>query len=122
MRTFARLFAPLSRPLAGRRWFPLWAILHHRGRTSGTAYATPVVVRRTADGFVIPMPFGDATQWARNVIAADGCTIHWRGRDHVVGHPATVGRDRAGEAFTPLMRAVMGPAGIEQFLVLQDAA
>ena len=121
MRTLARLFAPLSRPLAGRRWFPLWAVLHHRGRTSGTPYATPVVARRTSDGFIVPLPFGDATQWVRNVLAANGCTIHWRGRDYVVRDPSTIDRARAGDAFAPWMRAAMGPAGIERFLFLRDA-
>ena len=46
----------LTRPLAGRRFFPLWAVIRHRGRTSGREYAVPVGVRATADGYFIALP------------------------------------------------------------------
>ncbi len=44
-----RAFSPLMRPLAGHRVFPMWAVLHHRGRRSGREYAVPVGVRTAAD-------------------------------------------------------------------------
>jgi deazaflavin-dependent oxidoreductase (nitroreductase family) len=122
MRTITRLTAPLSRLLAGHRWFPLWAVLHHRGRVSGKDYAIPVVARRTRDGFVIPMPFGDQTQWARNVEAAGRCTIRWRGQDYAEQDPQPVDRDAVADAFSTLERSMMGPLGIRRFLVLHDAA
>ena len=71
----------LARPLAGRRVLPLWAVLEHRGRSSGTVRRTPVVALRTGDGFMIPMPFGPSTQWTQNVIAAGEATLTWKGRD-----------------------------------------
>lgn len=48
-RAAQRAFEPVAKALAGRRWFPLWAVMHHRGRRSGTAYATPVAVVPTTD-------------------------------------------------------------------------
>jgi hypothetical protein len=33
----ARLTAPMARVLAGRRGFPLWAVVRHRGRKTGRA-------------------------------------------------------------------------------------
>src|SRR3954453_22221633 len=57
---------PLARALAGRRWFPLWAVVHHRGRKSGTEYATPVAVVPTSDPalVLIGLPWGPETNWA----------------------------------------------------------
>ena len=54
-----RLFNPLALELAGTRLLPLYGVLEHRGRRSGKTFRTPVVVRPTADGFVVPMPWGE---------------------------------------------------------------
>ncbi len=86
-----RFVSRLTRPLAGRRFFPLWAVLRHRGRRSGREYAVPVGVRMTADGYFIALPFGERTQWVHNVVAAGGCTLRWRGEDLVLADPTIVG-------------------------------
>jgi hypothetical protein len=92
---FARATAPVVRVLAGRRWIPIWAVVHHRGRVSGRELAVPVAVTPTPSGFVINLPWGAGTNWVRNVIAAGGCTIRWKGADHRVDDPAIID---AGEA------------------------
>jgi hypothetical protein len=35
---------------------------------------------RSPDGFVIALTYGPDRDWVRNVLAAGGCTIEWRGR------------------------------------------
>lgn len=82
MRQLVRLVGPIATPIAGTRVFPLWGILRHTGRTSGKPYATPIVALPTPDGFIIPLPFGDATQWAKNLFAASGGSIRHAGREH----------------------------------------
>lgn len=79
-----RATEPIAVALAGRRWFPLWAVVHHTGRRSGTAYATPVAVIPTLDRrtVLIGLPWGVQTNWARNVVAAGGARLTWKGRDH----------------------------------------
>lgn len=109
MRALARASGAPTRLLAGSRVVPLWAIIHHTGRKSGQAYATSVAIGRTGDGFVIPLPFGSATQWAQNVVAAGGCTIRWRGHDYAASAPALVTRAEAAESFRllrPLVRRI----------------
>ncbi len=106
----------LARPLAGRRAFPLWAVLEHRGRTTGVVRRTPVVARRTADGFVIPMPFGESTQWARNVLAAGGATVRWKGRDWAVTAPRLLDFDAAAPALGASQRPIARRAGITTYL------
>lgn len=84
--------APVARALAGRRWVPLWAIIRHRGRRSGTAYETPIAVVPTTDAAIvmIGLPWGPKTNWARNVVAADRASLRWKGRDVELVHPRIV--------------------------------
>ena len=91
-RRLANATAPVARALAGRRWVPLWALIRHRGRRSGTAYETPIAVVPTADASIvmIGLPWGAKTNWARNVVAAGGASLRWKGRDVELGHPRIV--------------------------------
>ena len=114
-----RFMGRLTRPLAGRRLFPLWAVLHHRGRRSGTDYAVPVGVRMTADAYFIALPFGERTQWVHNVVAAGGCTVRWRGEDLVMADPMIVGTDKAASAFPVTMRWMLRAAGVQLFIRLR---
>lgn len=118
-RAVARATAPLSRPLAGRRFFPLWAIVHHRGRRSGRDYAVPVAIRASADAFTIALPWGDRTEWVRNVVATDGCRITWRGHDHRAVEPVVIGIEEAAPAFEPWQRAILRGAGVRSFVRLR---
>jgi len=109
----------LTRPLAGRRFFPLWAVLRHRGRRSGREYAVTVGVRATADAYFIALPFGDRTQWVHNVLAAGGCTVRWRGKDIVLSEPTIVRADEAAFAFPLALRWMMRAAGANQVIRLR---
>lgn len=121
MRAFTRVTGPMSRPLAGRRFFKLWGIVHHVGRRSGRAYAVPVAIRTTEDGFVIPLPWGERTQWARNVLEAGGCLVRWNGADHRLVQPRIIGPEEAEPAFSPLLRFGARALGIRAFLRLNRA-
>lgn len=104
---------PIGRPLAGTRWLPLYAILRHTGRKSGTQYAIPIVAFPTEDGFVIPLPFGNETQWVRNLFAGSG-GIRWRARGYAVDRPELVGLDDAPvvDAVPRVLRAAARRLGI----------
>jgi deazaflavin-dependent oxidoreductase (nitroreductase family) len=113
-RRLAVLGGPGTRPISGKRWFPLYGLLHHVGRRSGRPYSTPVVVRATADATYVPLPFGEGTDWYRNALAAGGVRATWRGREHWLADPRIISRTTAHDAFNPVMRALMGIAGITQ--------
>ena len=115
----ARLTAPLTRALAGYRVFPLWAVVHHRGRKSGRDLSVPVAVRATADHFLIALPWGPGTNWARNVLAAEGCVVRWRGADHRTVRPELIGGAEARAYFGRFTWAVVQRVfGAEVFLLL----
>ncbi len=115
----SRRFGSMGNRLAGTRLLPLWAILRHTGRTSGKAYATAVVALRTADGFVIPLPFGDATQWAKNLIAAGGGTIRSAGHEHRIVHPVVVERDAIAAQLPSVIRFVTRRIGLRHFVLVE---
>ncbi len=120
LRAIARAGAAVSGPVSGRRWFPLWAIVAHVGRSSGRAYKTPVAIQRAPAGFVIPIPFGEATQWTRNVLAAGGASVRWQGGEHRVGYPRVVEWPDARADFNPFLRALVPAIGIKSFLRVDD--
>ncbi|WP_426564900.1 nitroreductase family deazaflavin-dependent oxidoreductase [Angustibacter sp. McL0619] len=111
--------APFARRLAGHRWFPLWAVLHHRGRKSGSPYSIPVAVMVTPEAFVIGLPWGPQTNWVQNVLAAGGCTLTWKGEDHQTTDPQLVGSDVAVAAAGPLIRQVLSRREFPGFLQLR---
>lgn len=119
---FARRTSGWALPLAGRRWDPIFALVLHRGRRSGRAYQTPVAARRVADGFIISLAFGAQVDWHRNLVAAGGGAIRWRGRDFEVSGPEMIDGDEALPAFDPVQRLFLRLAGIDGYLRVNDAA
>ncbi|GAA4354546.1 nitroreductase family deazaflavin-dependent oxidoreductase [Microbacterium rhizosphaerae] len=98
---------PLALAMSGRRWFPLYAVVNHRGRRSGTAYKTPVAVVPTVGrgSVLIGLPWGRETNWARNVIAAGGVDLTWKGRTVHATNPRIIDAVEA----TALTRALFRP-------------
>ena len=119
LRGVARLFNPLVLLLAGTRFLPLYGVVTHRGRRSGKTFRTPVVVRATGDGFIVPMPWGESTDWYRNVRAAGECGIRWKGRDYTVVQPEVIDAATARAAFGAFERAIMSRFGIHYCLRLR---
>ncbi len=119
LRLIARAGAPLTRHLSGTRYFTLWGIIEYPGRRSGRAYAIPVVVRRFADGFVIPIPFGKGTQWPLNVLAAGGCTVRWNGTSHSAHDPQEIGWEEGSRAFNRVQRLLLRWFRIRRFFRLR---
>ncbi len=76
--------------LAGRRAFPIWGVIHHRGRKTGRDLSVPIAVTVAPDGFVINLPGGAGTNWVRNVQAAGGCVLRWKGVDHRLDQPRLI--------------------------------
>jgi len=114
-----RALNPLLVPLAGARFIPVWAVVRHRGRRSGRLYATPVAIQATADGFVVPLPYGERTDWCRNVLAAGGGTVRWNGAEHIVEQPRVVDAAVGLAAFNAIERPLLRLFGTRRFLMLR---
>ena len=116
-----RRTAPVAKALAGRRWFPIWGVMHHVGRRSGRRYAIPValvpVVRE--DVFLIVLPWGAKTNWAQNVLADGGATVTWKGRDGAATNPRVIGAEEAAALAKAPLRRLVGSGRFPAFLILQ---
>jgi deazaflavin-dependent oxidoreductase (nitroreductase family) len=119
IRALAKPFGPFANRVAGTRVFPLWGIVRHTGRTSGKPYATPVVARPTAEGFLIPLPFGDATQWAKNLFAAGGGSIRFAGREHAIDQPRIVDLETASAHLPLPIRFASRRLGLRQWVMVR---
>ncbi|HEY3218477.1 MAG TPA: nitroreductase family deazaflavin-dependent oxidoreductase [Candidatus Limnocylindria bacterium] len=107
---------PIALRMAGSRLIPLWAVVRHRGRKSGKLYETPIAIGPTSDGFVLPLPWGEGTDWCRNLRAAGGGVIHWRGANIEVDRPEIIDTAAALPAFNAVLRPIVGHIGIKKFL------
>ena len=122
LRPMTKVLNPLIRKLAGRRHFWMAAQIWHVGRRSGRRYMTPVGARRSGDLVVIPLTFGNRSDWSQNVRAAGGCSIRLKGRDYQATRPEFLGVQEAQplvrSAFSPLERASFRMLGIRQVMSL----
>ena len=121
IRVAARSVNPLVLRIAGRGWMPIVGILHHRGRRSGRAYATPLGMRPLGDGFVMPRTFGANAAWYHNVQAAGWAVVTWGGADHTMFQPEVVDAATAKPAFPRYERLFLILLGIDEFLLLRRA-
>ena len=120
--SLSHVFKPLVLRFAGTSIFPLYGVLEHRGRRSGTLFHTPVVVRPTHDGFVVPMPWGETTDWYRNVRAAGECRMRWKGRDYLLDRPEVLDTATARDEFSGFQRMAMKRLGIARSLRLHTVS
>ena len=123
MAPLTKLLNPIVATLAGRRHFPMAAQIHHIGRRSGTRYVTSVGAR-VHDGIVlIPLTFGNQSDWSRNVYAAGECTVRISGTDYHAVVPQFIMSGQAAPMLQPLFgaaeRSFFRLLGIQQFMRLQ---
>jgi deazaflavin-dependent oxidoreductase (nitroreductase family) len=77
-----KYFNPLVRPLS--KWMPGFAVIKHRGRTSGKEFETIVTAYRKDELLAIGLMHGK-TNWVKNVLAAGEADIHVGRKDlHLV--------------------------------------
>lgn len=107
-----------TRPLL--RHLPGFAVVHHRGRTSGREFQTPVNLFPVEGGFIIALTYGSHTDWVRNVLAAGGCDIETRGHTVHCVEPELY-RDPERHHIRPFERAVLGLLDVEEFVRLRRA-
>ena len=72
IRTALRRLTQATRPLAMRSAGTEksnTSVVRHVGRRSGRTYETPVVAVEHDDNFLIAIPYGERTDWAKNVLA-----------------------------------------------------
>ena len=75
--------------------------LEHIGRRTGTRRLTPVHPVPTETGFRIVVPLGEASEWARNVVAAGRCRLQLHDTVYDLDEPVLLAPDELGDLSKP---------------------
>ena len=107
-----RITGPFARHLPG------FAVVVHKGRTSGRTYRTPVNAFRGEGAYVFVMTYGPDVDWVRNVEAAGSCDIETRGTTVHLGQPRRF-TDPNRRAVPALVRAILRLIDVDEFMSMQ---
>lgn len=126
IRPLTKVLNPPVGMLAGRRFLPLMARVEHVGRRSRKLYSNPTSAAVMGDTIVVPVSFGNRSDWARNVRAAGHCVVRLRGRRYHAVQPQFVAAIDAkpvvSQAFNAIERFGFKLLGVRQFLILRIQA
>ena len=100
LRLFTRAMRPLALRSAGKEGTST-SVVRHVGRRSGRTYQTPVIAARHDDSFLIALPYGERTDWLKNVLAGGSAAIVSNGQTYEVNRPQVIPMMEATTYFRP---------------------
>jgi deazaflavin-dependent oxidoreductase (nitroreductase family) len=99
-----RRLTQVTRPLAMRSAGTTQSntsVVRHVGRRSGRSYETPVVAVAHDDTFLIALPYGTRTDWAKNVLAGGATSVLTHGEPYEVDQAQVIPMTDATRYFGP---------------------
>ena len=114
MRPMVKVLNPLIRKFAGMRFMSMAALIWHTGRRSGRLYSTPTGAHVRGDDCLVPLTFGSESDWSKNLRAAGGGQMRWKGRDYEITAPVV----HRAEDIKPLVKNLFSPPERLGFKVL----
>lgn len=115
-----RIFNRVTLKFAGSSYSPI-SVIRHVGRRSGTVYATPVIAQAVDNGFVFALPYGDKVDWYRNILAAGGGTVVWRGKEYPAESPKPLLQGTGLPTLPFVFRWIVQIVGIQHFIQMKSA-
>jgi deazaflavin-dependent oxidoreductase (nitroreductase family) len=100
LRLFTRATRPLALRSAGKEGSST-SIVRHVGRRSGRTYQTPIIAAQHGDSFLIALPYGERTDWLKNVLDKGTATIVTNGHTYEVERPQVIPMAEATTYFGP---------------------
>ena len=100
LRLFTRVMRPLALRSAGKEGSST-AVVRHVGRRSGWTYETPVIAAQHGDSFLIALPYGERTDWLKNVLDKGSAAIVTNGHTYEVDRPQVIPMAEATTCFRP---------------------
>jgi deazaflavin-dependent oxidoreductase (nitroreductase family) len=104
-----KYFNPRARRIV--RYLPTFAVIKHRGRTSGRTYETVVNAYRKGTLLVVLLAHGK-TNWVKNVLAAGEADVHLFRRDVHITNPRVVAAGTDGEGLPWIARLAARRVGV----------
>ena len=93
-----------------------WHVIHHVGRTSGTAYRTPLEAVRDGDGVMFTLVYGSRCDWVQNVLAAGAAQLEVDGELVGLTDPELMTADEAFARLPPGTKRPPRLLKIDEFL------
>ena len=100
LRLFTRAMRPLALRSAGKEGSST-SVVRHVGRRSGRTYETPVIAVKHDDSFLIALPYGERTDWLKNVLGKGSAAIVTNGHTYEVDQPEVIPMAEATGCFGP---------------------
>jgi deazaflavin-dependent oxidoreductase (nitroreductase family) len=98
--------------------FGPFALVRHRGRRTGRAYATPVLAFGTEDGLVVGVLYGTGSDWVRNVLASDGAEVKWHGQSRPYEQARLISNEEGLATVPGVIRGPFRLLGVRNFVRL----
>lgn len=95
-----------------------FSIIRHVGRKSGKEYETPLVIRRSKNGFVAELNYGAKVDWHKNVKSANNCKVLWHRKTYTINGIKPLDTATIMAAFPLPMRAILRLGGRHEFIEL----
>jgi deazaflavin-dependent oxidoreductase (nitroreductase family) len=89
LRRVTQMTRPIAMRSAGKEQSST-SVVRHVGRRSGRSYETPVVTVEHDNNFLIALPYGQRTDWMKNVLASEKATVVTHGHTYEVDHPQVI--------------------------------
>ncbi|GLV60620.1 hypothetical protein KDH_74390 [Dictyobacter sp. S3.2.2.5] len=121
LRAFNKRYTnPRVLKFAERRKSP-YAVLQHAGRRSGSIYTTPVVADFVPrlNRFIIPLPYGEGTDWCRNVMATGRCTLTKSKVTYTLVEPSIIEASDVLADLPAQLQGMLRFLGLKKFLQLR---
>jgi deazaflavin-dependent oxidoreductase (nitroreductase family) len=100
LRMLTRAMRPIALRSAGKEGSNT-SVVRHIGRRSGRTYETPVVAARHDDSFLIALPYGQRTDWLKNVLDRGSAAVVVNGHAYEVDRPEVIPMADATSYFRP---------------------
>jgi deazaflavin-dependent oxidoreductase (nitroreductase family) len=95
------------------------SVVRHAGRRSGRVYDTPVTVARHDGHFLVALPYGERTDWLKNVLSRGSAVIVTNGHAYEVDEPRVIPMAEATAYFRPREQGMQRQFRVESALQLR---
>jgi deazaflavin-dependent oxidoreductase (nitroreductase family) len=98
-----------------------FALVRHVGRKTGRAYETPVILARLGDDFVAELTYGPQVAWYRNIVAAGGCTVVYKGTEYRIDRISPCDEQSGLKAYGNPAALILRLSNRHEFRLLHNA-
>src|SRR5215218_8690634 len=107
---------PIASRFAGK--IAPFAIVEHRGRTSGNRYRTPIMAFPAGEELTFALTYGTEVDWVKNVLAEGGGLVEYRSRTFRLAEPRLV-HGSPPEAIPRVIQSMLRLLGVSDYLLLR---